>query len=147
MGINRHLSRIVVLQTLYEWDFRQEKEAIDPILRRNFNEFFGDVDEIYVNKVVSGVITKAQELDEIIIKAAPDWPIDQVAKIDKALLRISIYEMLFDTSNEVPAKVAINEAVELGKQFGSENSSKFINGVLGTVYKDNEKELNLKENI
>lgn len=141
MAVNRHLSRVVVLQTLYEWDFRRQVNIVE-LLDRNFIEFEGEVDREFIKKEVLGVIDKADELDQLIIGAAPDWPIDQVAKIDKTLLRIAIYEMLFDETREVPPKVSINEAVELGKQFGSENSGKFINGVLGTIYRNFEDKLN-----
>lgn len=140
MSQSRHLSRIVVMQTLYEWDFRPNNNAQE-ILQRNFDEFVGQVDEIYAKKVVEGTINAKDQIDELIIKAAPDWPIDQVANIDKNLLRVAIFELLFDPEQEVPPKVSINEAVELGKQFGGENSSKFINGVLGTIYKENAEKL------
>ena len=140
MSQSRHLSRIVVMQTLYEWDFRPESKVAD-ILLRNFTEFDGQVDEVYARKVVEGTIAAKDQIDQLIIKAAPDWPIDQVAMIDKNLLRIAIFELLYDKEEEVPPKVSINEAVELGKQFGSENSSKFINGVLGTIYKDHTEKL------
>ena len=140
MSQSRHLSRIVVMQTLYEWDFRPESKVED-ILHRNFTEFEGQVDQVYARKVVEGTIASKDSIDQLIIKAAPDWPIEQVAMIDKNLLRIAIFELLYDQEEEVPPKVSINEAVELGKQFGSESSSKFINGVLGTIYKDHARKL------
>lgn len=140
MSQSRHLSRIVVMQTLYEWDFRPNKNA-QKILQRNFDEFTGQIDKIYAQKIVDGVIAIKDMIDQLIIKTAPDWPIDQVASVDKNLLRIAIFELLFDQEEEIPPKVSINEAVELGKQFGGENSSKFINGVLGTIYKENIKKL------
>lgn len=144
MSQSRHLSRIVVLQTLYEWDFRPEVN-IKKVCQRNYFEFAGQVDEVYADKIVHGVIEEHEDIDQLIINAAPDWPIDQVARIDKNLLRIAIFELLFDKNEEVPPKVSINEAVELGKQFGSDNSSKFINGVLGTIYKQHEDKLSPRD--
>lgn len=141
MGQSRHLSRIVVMQTLYEWDFRDHTVTLSEILSRNINEFQDQVDEIFANKLIDGITKHVDKINELIIKAAPDWPIDQIAKIDKLVLEISIFELLFDSEEEVPPKVSINEAVEIGKQFGSENSSKFINGVLGTIYKDHQEKL------
>lgn len=130
--MNRHLSRTIAMQTLYEWDMRKQFD-IEPIVERNINEFEEDADAEFVNSVVNGVISVADEIDAKIATAAPEWPIEQISPIDKAILRVSIYELLYDT--EVPPKVAINEAVELAKLFGGENSSKFINGVLGTLYR------------
>lgn len=130
--MNRHLSRTIAMQTLYEWDMRKQLD-IEPIVERNINEFEEDADAEFVNSVVKGVISVADEIDAKIATAAPEWPIEQISPIDKAILRVSIYELLYDT--EVPPKVAINEAVELAKLFGGENSSKFINGVLGTLYR------------
>lgn len=140
--MNRHLSRMVAMQTIYEWDFRQS-ENLASITDRNINEYKDDVDDDYVRFTVNGVFDKKDILDTEIVKAAPEWPIDQISLIDKSILRVSIFELLY--SPNMPAKVAINEAVELAKQFGGENSSKFINGVLGTVYDGHEKELAKKE--
>ena len=136
MSINRHLSRTVAMQTLYEWDFRSN-QSLQDIVRRNINVYKEDVDSNYVIHIVEGVISKIKEIDEQIIKVAPEFPIDQIASIDKAIIRLAIYEILYD--NDVPAKVAINEAVELGKNFGNDNSYKFINGVLGTIYRTSSK--------
>lgn len=137
MASNRHLGRIVAMQTLYEYDFREtagaevEKEMI---LDRNFGEFESAIDDKnFVYDLVEGVLAHQDEIDGIIGPAAPEWPVDQIAKIDKIVLRIGVYELLI--KREVPPKVAINEAVELAKAFGGENSSKFINGVLGTIYR------------
>ncbi|MFT4532436.1 MAG: N utilization substance protein B [Candidatus Saccharimonadales bacterium] len=138
MASNRHLGRIVALQTLYELDFRIEvKEKNldqDAILKRNidrYSEVVGDKD--FISDLVNGVLKKAKDLDVIIQPVAPDWPIDQIARVDRTILRMGVYELHFNKS--VPAKVAINEAVELAKSFGADNSSKFVNGVLGTVLK------------
>lgn len=130
--MNRHLSRVIIMQTLYEWDFRPTGD-LDEIKQRNIDNYKEDADTEFINQTIQGVITNAKEIDELIAKAAPEWPLEQISTIDKTVLRIAVYELLY--SDEVPPKVAINEAVELGKTFGSENSSKFINGVLGTIYR------------
>ena|SRR3990167_4798809 len=132
MAASRHLSRIIALQSLYEWDFRGQ--PIEGILSRNLKEYERSLDDSsFVERLVSGVLEKRETVDDLIIKAAPEWPIEQVAVIDKTILRLGIYELLFE--EEIPPKVAINESVELAKAFGGENSSKFINGVLGTIYR------------
>lgn len=131
--MNRHLSRVIIMQSLYEWDFRPESD-ITEIKKRNIENYHEDVDLAFIDKILNGVINKQKEIDEKIITAAPEWPLEQISTIDKTILRISIYELLF--SEDAPPKVIINEAVELGKTFGGENSSKFINGVLGTIYRE-----------
>jgi N utilization substance protein B len=137
MASNRHLGRIVAMQTLYEFDFRNStEEAIDlpAILERNLGEFSNSIDDTnFVEDVVDGVHRHENDIDTIIGPAAPEWPVDQIAKIDKIILRIGVYELMI--KRDVPPKVAINEAVELAKAFGGENSSKFVNGVLGTIYR------------
>ncbi|HEY4503893.1 MAG TPA: transcription antitermination factor NusB [Candidatus Paceibacterota bacterium] len=135
---NRHLSRSLVLQSLFEWDFRGcHSKEIKNIVSRNAKEFApGMRDTSFVEKLISNVISKRLDLDKIIEKAAPDWPIDRISIIDRNVLRIGLYELLFADREEVPAKVAINESIELAKTFGGENSGKFINGVLGSVYKE-----------
>lgn len=134
--MNRHLSRTIVMQTLYEWDIRRELE-VEAIVERNIDEFQEDADPEYIRSIVMGAIEKVEEIDGKITQVAPEWPIAQISPIDKAILRLAIFELLF--SDEVPPKVAINEAVELAKMFGGENSSKFINGVLGTLYRSSDK--------
>lgn len=129
--MNRHLGRIVSMQTLYEYDFRDGSD-LDEIKSRNIGEYSDKVDEVFILDLIDGVLDNKEQIDEIIQKSAPEWPIDQISIIDKNILRIAIYELI--VSKDIPAKVSINEAVELGKQFGGENSSKFINGVLGTVH-------------
>lgn len=135
---NRHLSRSIVLQSLYEWDFGKKKEdEIPDIFRRNAAEFApGMADAPFMEKLIQGVVAKRPELDTIIEKAAPDWPIDKISVMDRNILRLGLYELLFSDRKEVPAKVAINEAIELAKNFGGETSGKFVNGVLGAVYKE-----------
>ncbi len=135
---NRHLSRSIVLQTLFEWDFNTitTNESID-ILHRNIAEFADSAADLeFMKNLLSGVIAKTEDLNAIINKAAPDWPIEKISTIDRNVLRIGLYELLFSDRGEVPPKVAINEAIELAKSFGGENSGKFVNGVLGAVYKE-----------
>lgn len=138
---SRHLSRSIVLQSLYEWDFYGKKpKMLERIIERNIKEFGpGLEDESFVWKLINGVISKISVLDKIIEKAAPEWPINQITIVDRNVLRIGLYELLFENKKEVPPKVAINEAIELAKTFGGESSGKFVNGVLGTVYKELEK--------
>jgi transcription antitermination protein NusB len=137
MASNRHLGRIVGMQTLYEFDFRNsagDDIKLHDVLDRNLAEFTDSIDDTnFVEDVVDGVQKHESEIDSIIGPAAPEWPVDQIAKIDKIILRIGVYELII--KRDVPPKVAINEAVELAKSFGGENSSKFVNGVLGTIYR------------
>lgn len=139
MASNRHLGRIVALQSLYEFEFRTQSEDatvdIDEILGRNLERYETAIeDKAFVSDLVKGVIAQQPALDEKIQPIAPDWPIEQIARVDRTILRIGLYELLH-LADIVPPKVAINEAVELAKAFGSDNSSKFINGVLGTAYR------------
>jgi N utilization substance protein B len=140
MASNRHLGRIVAMQTLYEQDFRSEDGSeveLQPILARNLDEFRSSIDDTdFVEDLVIGVADNQSGIDAIISPAAPEWPIDQIAKIDKIILRIGVYELMI--KHDVPPKVVINESVELAKAFGGENSSKFINGVLGTIYRNSD---------
>ncbi len=135
---NRHLSRSIVLQSLFEWDLNNiEKDQVHEALDRNMDEFAPHrSDAPFMKKLLDGVLQKQPELDLVIEKAAPEWPVDRIAPVDRNILRLGLYELLFSDRKEVPAKVAINEAIELAKQFGGENSSRFINGVLGAVYKE-----------
>ncbi|MCI0533346.1 transcription antitermination factor NusB [bacterium] len=135
---NRHLSRSIVLQTLFEWDFRGKKnENIPSILERNIQEFApGAGDSTFVKNLAENVLKRCSTIDEVIAKAAPEWPIERISIVDRNILRIGLYELLFADKKEVPAKVAINESIELAKTFGGENSGKFVNGVLGAVYKE-----------
>lgn len=135
---NRHLSRSIVLQSLFEWDLNNlDKKAVEEVLNRNVEEFAPNkTDLAFMEKLLNGVMGKQSELDLIIEKAAPDWPVDRISPVDRNILRLGLFELLFSDRGEVPAKVAINEAIELAKQFGGENSSRFVNGVLGAVYKE-----------
>jgi transcription antitermination protein NusB len=139
MASNRHLGRIIALQTLYEFEFRQDSADamadVDEILARNLERYDEAIDDKdFVTLLVHGVRKLAAELDATIQPIAPEWPLEQIARIDRTILRMALYELLH-MSEQVPPKVAINEAVELAKAFGSDNSSKFVNGVLGTAYR------------
>ena len=139
MASNRHLGRIVVLQTLYEYEFRlqskDENANLAEIITRNMSRYEDTIgDKQFVQDLLNGVIERQVELDSKLQPMAPEWPISQIARIDRNVLRIGLFELLY-MRETVPPKVAINEAVELAKAFGSDNSSKFINGVLGTAYK------------
>ena len=135
----RHLLRTVVLQTLYEWDFYNQKPDVTAIMERNMQEFSPDVDEPEFGwTILKGVIDHLADIDEIIIKAAPEWPLKKIAIIDRNILRIGLYELLYADPEEVPPKVAINEGIELSKNYGGPNSRKFVNGVLGTVFRAKE---------
>lgn len=128
------------MQSLYEWEFRGGRD-LDEIIERNINEFKKDADDVYVRKVVNGIHDHLNEINAAITEAAPEWPLDQVARVDKNVLRVAVYEMLFDPEDDVPPRVSINEAIEIGKTFGSESTPKFINGALGFIYRKNEARL------
>jgi len=135
---NRHLSRSVAMQSLYEWDFKGRKpDQWKGIVQRNLKEFApGLEDSQFILKLIEGVIEYSSRIDKIIEKSAPEWPLEQITIVDRNVLRIGLYELLFGDRQGVPPKVAINEAIELTKTFGGESSGKFINGVLGTVYRE-----------
>jgi N utilization substance protein B len=131
---NRHLSRTVAMQSLYEWDFNDRVRPLLQITEFNVKQFApGLEDPAFIFDLINGVEKNLAPIDKIIVDTAPEWPISQITIIDRNILRLGIYELMF--AHEVPPKVAINEAVELGKAFGGESSGKFINGVLGTLYK------------
>lgn len=141
MASNRHLGRIVALQTLYEQDFRAEcgdkTFSLDEVLDRNISRYSETIDDKeFIAKLVKTVDKNQNKIDDVIRPVAPEWPIEQIARIDRIVLRIGTCELLYQ--DQVPPKVAINEAVELAKAFGGDNSSKFINGVLGTVFRNSE---------
>lgn len=133
----RHLIRTIVLQTLYEWDFYKKDADLAHIMDRNLSEFGPGIDEPeFAWNLLKGVIEHLKELDDTIVRVAPEWPIDQVAMVDRNVLRIGLYELLHADKTQVPPKVAINEAIEIAKNYGGVNSPRFVNGVLGTVYKE-----------
>ncbi|MEK7061987.1 MAG: transcription antitermination factor NusB [Patescibacteria group bacterium] len=134
--MNRHLSRTLAMQIIYEWDFIGKKN-LNEIKSRSYEIFTRDLDQEYADKIIDGVIKNTDSLDKKIVAVAPDWPIEQVANIDKAILRVSIFEL--EHFPDIPPKVIINEAVELAKSFGGNNSFKFVNGVLGTIYRHSDR--------
>jgi N utilization substance protein B len=143
MASNRHLGRIIALQTLYEQDFRLEAKDdnfdLEEVLERNILRYRDMVDDVaFVKQLVKGVTKHKKDLDTTLQPVAPEWPIEQIARMDRVILRIGLYEL--QNEKDVPPKVVINEAVELAKAFGGENSSKFINGVLGTVLRQRDGE-------
>lgn len=136
---SRHLSRSVVLQTLFESDVQGalNREKAGEILKRNLDEFStGNTDRDFAEFLLSGVLEKQEEIDAVISKAAPQWPLAKIAPIDRNVLRMGLYELLFGDHTAVPPKVALNEAIELAKSYGGDSSGKFINGVLGAVYRE-----------
>jgi N utilization substance protein B len=133
---SRHLSRSIVLQSLYEWDFYDKKPVLKDIVERNIANFGPGLEELnFIWQLIEGITKHMPEIDKVIETAAPEWPIAQIAMIDRNVLRIGLYELLYADKAEVPPKVAINEAIELAKTFSGQTSGKFVNGVLGTVYK------------
>jgi N utilization substance protein B len=134
---NRHLSRSIAMQCLYEWDFNGKGEDIGKIIERNIKEFGPGMDDTtFVRALTENIIKNIGQIDPLIEKCAPEWPIEQVTIVDRNILRLGIYELLFGNYEEVPPKVAINEAIELAKSFGGESSGRFVNGVLGTIYRE-----------
>ena len=141
----RHLVRSVVLQSLYEWDFYHRKKDLTAILERNMKEFAPGIDEPdFAWRILKGIVDHLPKIDKIIEKAAPEWPLEKIAIVERNVLRIGLYELLYADREEVPPKVAINEAIEVAKNYGGPNSVKFINGVLGTVYREMEKDADEK---
>lgn len=144
----RHLLRTIVFQTLYEWDFYKKEVDLTKVLERNMKEFAYGVDEPeFAWRIAKGLIEHLDEIDSIIEKAAPEWPLDQISIVDRNVLRIGLYELLYADKEEVPPKVAINEAIEVAKNYGGINSHKFINGVLGTVYNEMEEGKDIKKSL
>jgi transcription antitermination protein NusB len=141
MASNRHLGRIIALQTLYEQELRQEADdksfKLDEVLERNIHRYKDILSDVaFIKQLVAGINKQATKLDATLQPVAPEWPIDQIARMDRLVLRIGLYEL--QSEADVPPKVVINEAVELAKAFGGDNSSKFVNGVLGTLLRQQE---------
>jgi N utilization substance protein B len=136
---NRHLSRSLALQSLFAWDFHRQpsdNSALKEIVAYNVAEFApGLEDSEFIIELVFGTKEHLAEIDQLIIAAAPEWPLAQITTVDRNVLRLGIYELKFARAADVPPKVAINEAIELAKTFGGASSGKFVNGVLGTIYK------------
>ena len=137
---SRHLARSIAMQSLFEWDFWQKEhpKESDDIVARNTQEFGPGLEEEhkFIDRLARGTLEHRETIDAVIEKAAPEWPIGQITAVDRAVLRLGLYELLFGNHEEVPPKVAINEAIELAKAFGGDASGKFVNGVLGTVYRE-----------
>ena len=135
---NRHLQRSVAMQSLFEWDFQgQHDDQSMNILNRNIAEFAPGIDEtIFAKHLIEGILRERKTIDSLIEKCAPEWPLEQVTVVDRNILRLGIYELMFGNYDEVPPKVAINESIELAKSFGSDASPRFVNGVLGTIYRE-----------
>lgn len=133
---NRHLCRALALQSLYEWDFhRSDQKDATEILKRDIEEFAPDLEEKdFAERIVKGIIEHQEKIDGLITQFAPDWPLAKITTVDRNVLRIGTFELTY--THEIPSKVAINEAIELAKTFGGESSGKFVNGVLGAVYRD-----------
>ncbi len=133
---NRHLLRSIAMQSLFQWDFMGQPSAIIPaLIQQNVDEFApGTKDSEFALELVDGVIKHQPEIDDLIQRFAPQWPIDQITIVDRNILRLGTYELQF--SETIPAKVAINEAIELAKSFGGQSSGRFVNGVLGAMYKE-----------
>lgn len=140
---NRHLSRTIAVQSLFEWDFNDGQKNITEVIEKNFNDFAPDFDDQgFTRSLAEGVIESIEIVDSYIKKYATEWPIDQISGVDRNVLRLGIYELAVGLG--VPPKVAINEAIEVAKNFGGEASGKFINGVLGAVYLNMSEEEKLK---
>ena len=144
---SRHLARSIAMQVLYEIDFwcKDEVEYLkdsdafrrhNELVKNSISIFAPDLDEVsFIEHLIEGVAQEQEKIDALITKAAPDWPIAQITLVDRNVLRIGIFELLWGDRNAVPPKVAINEAIELAKNFGGESSGRFVNGILGTIYK------------
>ncbi len=135
MSSNRHLARTVVLQSLFEWDFLGKQGDFWTLVQKNLAELApGAADDGFAERLSKGVVKHLSEIDTLVQRLAPEWPLEQVPGIDRNILRLEVYELKY--GKEIPPKVAINEAIELAKTFGSDSSSKFVNGVLGSLYKE-----------
>ena len=140
---SRHLARSIAMQTLYEWDFSGMKKDIEKLIEKNIKEFgpgLEDVNKDFIRTLTHGVLKRRSSIDQIITKAAPEWPLEQITMVDRNVLRLGLFELLYGNRDEVPPKVAINEAIELAKNFSGESSGKFVNGVLGTVFRELEEQ-------
>lgn len=142
---NRHLARSIAMQSLYQWDFLEhDKKKIPKIIKHNLAEFAPGMEEGgFTENLVKGVVDNLKEIDKIIIQYAPEWPIEKITFVDRNILRIGVFELKFDEG--IPSKVAINEAIELAKTFSGESSGKFVNGVLGAIYKEMAEKNELKK--
>lgn len=135
---SRHLSRSIAMQSLFEWDFwGRDNAKLHEIVEKNIKEFGPGLEDTgFIWQLINGVMEHLEKINEIIVKCAPEWPLEQITLVDRNVLRIGIFELLWEKRDEVPPKVAINEAIEVAKNFGGESSGRFINGVLGTIYRE-----------
>ncbi len=135
---SRFMARSIALQSLYEWDFKEKKDNItDGIIERSIEEFpKSEKEKDFITDLVKGVVLYHKEIDQVISAAAPEWPLEKITVIDRNVMRLGLYELIYGNKEEVPPKVAINEAIELAKKYGGSSSGKFVNGILGTVYKE-----------
>ncbi len=134
---SRHLSRSIVLQSLYEWDFFKKEKDLKVVAKKNIERFGPGIEEKdFALSLIDGITQNYKEINKMIEVTAPEWPMEQIAIVDRNILRIGLYELVFGDKKTVPPKVAVNEAIELAKSFGGENSGKFVNGVLGTVFRE-----------
>lgn len=133
---NRHLARTVAMQILFEWDFNNRSQKLAEVTERNVAEFAAGIGEdvSFIGGLIKGVTKNMEEIDKTIVKYAPEWPINKITIIDRNILRLGIYELLI--AKQVPPKVAINEAIEIAKTYGGDSSGRFINGVLGAIYRN-----------
>ena len=141
---NRHLARTIALQTLFAWDFNGKKDSdLERLTAENFANFAPNFDDGgFVKNLVTGVRDSVNKIDKYIIKYATEWPLDQITTVDRNILRLGIFELLYTA---VPPRVVINEAIEIAKSFGGDSSGKFVNGVLGALYND-EPEIQKRDN-
>ncbi len=138
---NRHLARTIAMQVLFEWDFNNRSQKLTEVIERNLHDFAPGLEDVaFVESLVRGVAKQMAEIDKSIVKYAPEWPIEKITVIDRNILRLGIYELLF--LKEVPPKVAINESIEIAKTFGGDSSGRFVNGVLGAIFRDVEADEN-----
>jgi len=145
---SRHIARSIAMQTLYQWDFKNKPTAVLPaIIENNIIEFGAGLEEDkeFVHEIVHGVIDHLEEIDEVIKKYSTNWPIDQISIVDRNILRIGVFELKFNEN--IPAKVAINEAIEIAKNYGGASSGKFVNGILGAIFNDFSQEEKTKKDI
>ncbi len=144
---NRHLGRTLAMQTLYEWDFNGQKPInLAKAAKDNVEKFAPGFDDVeFTQRLLKGVTEHMKNIDQLITKYAPEWPLEQITVVDRNILRIGVYELKF--APDIPPKVAINEAIELAKTFGGESSGKFVNGVLGAIYKDMDAEKKPAEEV
>jgi len=136
MSSNRHFARTLVVQAVFEW--QEQAGSLPKIVERQLTTHdFEENNVKFMKKLAAGIEKNIKKIEEIIEIAAPEWPLPQIAKVDQAILKVAIFEIIFD--DEVPPKAAINEAVEIAKVFGSDSSSRFVNGVLGTIFRNSAK--------